>query len=251
MRFIVAIYILGGKYNKQMAASSKSRTSKPRRRQVRRMRPKSSTTNVSEWASLSQTKALLNPSGANLPFAADTMYSVLNVNLSAFDRASDVAKAYQFYRIKNIRMTFKSPLDTFNGAVGSGPKPQLYYMIDKSASVPLGATLTTLKAMGARPKMFDEKNFQVNWKPSILVLAESLAGSTPSEYKISPWLSTEANAINHLGIYFISDCLASASAVGYYVDIEVQFEFKKPLWEVPPPPTDGSTQPLATPCVFK
>ena len=112
-------------------------------------------------------------------------------------------------------------------------KPQLYYMIDKSASVPVGATLATLKSMGARPKMYDEKNLIINWKPSILVVAESVGGTTPSEYKISPWLSTEANTINHLGIYWFSDVLIPANNPAYYIDVEVQFEFKKPLWEVP------------------
>jgi len=214
------------------------------------MRPRANPSNVSEWASLSETKKLVNPAGAALPFAADTMYSVLNINLSAFDRASDVAKAYQFYRIKNVRFTFKCLLDTFNGAVGSGPKPQFYYMIDKSAAVPVGATLDTLKAMGARPRMFDEKNAIVSWKPSVLVVAESLAGSTPSEYKLSPWLSTEADNINHLGLFWFSDCAQSGNATGYYADIEVQFEFKKPLWIVPPTPP-GVEQILATPVPLK
>lgn len=219
-------------------------------RRARKMRPRKGVSNVAEWASLSETSKLLPPGGMTAGiFVPNNMYDVLNVNLSAFDRASAVAKAYQFYRIKNVRMTFKSTLDTFAGDLNTGPKPQFYYMIDKSASIPTTATLDTLKSMGARPKMFDEKNLVVNWKPSILVLAESVGGSTPSEYKISPWLSTEANTINHLGIYFYSDVGTSLYGSTFLVDIEVQFEFKKPVWIVPPP-TDGSPQPLSQSAVI-
>lgn len=221
---------------------------KPRRQ--RKMRPKKGVSNVAEWASLSQSQTLLPPGGSTSGiFVPNTMYDVLNVNLSSFDRASAVAKAYQFYRIKNVRMTFRSPLDTFAGELNTGPKPQFYYMIDKSASIPNTATLDTLKSMGARPKMIDEKNLVVNWKPSILVLAESVGGNTPSEYKISPWLSTEANTINHLGIYFYSDVGLSQYGSLFFVDIEVQFEFKKPVWIVPAP-TDGSPQPLSQSAVI-
>lgn len=225
------------------------KTARPARRPARRPRrqaPRPKRSNVAEWASLSENKQLLSAPG-NPSFAADTMFSVLNVNLANFARALSVSAAYQFYRIKNVRLTFKSPFDTFSSATSTTIKPQLYYMIDKSASVPIGATLATLKSMGARPVSYDEKNFVVNWSPSILVVAESAAGSTASEYKISPWLSTEANNINHLGIYFFS-AQGGISPVAMQIDIEVQFEFKKPLWVVES--VEGVSPVVATPALY-
>lgn len=44
----------------------------------------------------------------------------------------------------------------------------------------------------------------------------------------SPW---NANDVDHLGLYFYVDSTSfNAIDLNYKIDVEVQFEFKKPLW---------------------
>jgi len=205
------------------------------RRPARRARRSA---NVPEWASLSCKRSL---SVAGAPgFNTNTLYSLMNTQLIDFTRAVSVSQAYQHYRIKSIRLTFKPTLDTFTN--GGSSKPNLYYMLDKSGTIPTNSTLEGLKQMGARPKQLDEKNMSVTWAPSVLESVMYSSGgagaASSSKYKISPWLATTANnispgpqpasGIDHLGIYWYVDQL---SPVGYQytVECEVQFQFKKPV----------------------
>jgi len=115
-------------------------------------------------------------------------------------------------------------------------------MIDKSGSLATNSTLEALKQMGAKPYALDEKPITVSWAPSVLnnVLTATPAGSSaPGMYKISPWLSTQnsvgnpgaftGSVVDHLGLYWYAYSLAGGQAVQYNVEIEVQFQFKKPL----------------------
>lgn len=174
----------------------------------------------------------------------------MNTQLSQFDRAFGVAKFYQYYRIKNIRLTFKPQMDTFANNSGIGyTKPYLYYMIDKSGALPSNVTLESLKQMGARPRVLDEKSITVSWTPSVLdFAATNVTGGIglPNKYKLAPWLTTNENGVtttwnpstvDHLGIYYIAvSALVGGTppTVKYDVEVEVQFEFKKPLVENAP-----------------
>lgn len=159
-----------------------------------------------------------------------------------FDRAQAVAAAYQEYRIKYVKLTFKPSADTFP-AVPGNVIPQLYWMIDKTNAIPTNATADTFFSMGARPRRMDNKNLVYAYKPSALVAAYTAANVvTASQLKISPWLSTNANsgagagvwapsAVDHLGCAFYVTKINPADTLAYSLDVEVVFDFRKPLWK--------------------
>lgn len=195
---------------------------------------------VPDMASLSVKRSMEVGTPPAPGFNTNTMYSLMNTQLIDYQRAVQVAAAYQHYRIKKITLTFKPTLDTFTN--GSSSKPNLYYMIDKSGTIPTNANLEALKQMGAKPIQLDEKNITVSWRPSVLESAMYAAGgvgaASSSKYKVSPWLATTANnvspgafvpsGIDHLGCYWYVDQLTPLG-YQYTIECEVQFQFKKPL----------------------
>lgn len=209
----------------------------PKQKVPRRRNYKKRSSNVSEHATCSVKMSLTDAQGQ--PFVVNRMYDVHNVALSQYDRAVQVAKAYQFFRIKKIALTYKIGYDTYQAVAGGPTRPQHYYMLDKSQSIPINVTLEGLKQMGARPTACDEKPIVRSWSPAVLTEEQTLLGPTPAQYKISPWLNTNQNnlgvfapsLVQHNGIYWY----VQMDAVGgvqyqYTVEMEVQFEFKKPLW---------------------
>lgn len=202
---------------------------------VRKYRRRARATNVPEWASLSVKRTLTAPGGGN--FLTRQLYSLMNTTLDQFPRAINVAQAYQHYRIKKITLTFKPPYDTFQEG-GVSTKPRLYHMIDKAGAIPTNISLEGLKQMGARPRDLDEKNLIVSWSPSVLEAnMDNAPNSIASKYKISPWLATNngpiqpgvfvPSTVDHLGLYWYVDQIAGNPQ--YQVEVEVQFQFKKPL----------------------
>lgn len=182
----------------------------------------------------------------------NTMYSRLNTSLDQFVRAVTTAQNFQFYKITGICIKFQPRLDTYIGG-GASTVPYFYYMIDKSGSLPTTLTVGNLLQMGAKPIRFDDKTVTVKWKPSVLTDVANAAGgapaaSAPAQYKISPWLNTNANfitpgawspsTVDHLGLYWIVETSGANSL--YDAVLTVDFQFKKPLVEV-----DGNA-PLAT-----
>jgi len=192
-------------------------------------------------------------------FGNNVMYSLTNIQLGQFDRAMTIAKAYQHYRIKSVKLTIRSAFDTYDSTSGTS-KPDLYYQIDKAGVLSTTtATLNQLKQMGARPRALDEKPIVITWSPSVLSEMESGPGATASSYKISPWLSTDSNAVLHRGIFWFANQIFGAG-LSYAAELECQFEFKKPVWtalSVDAPPavevkmkTDGVNNYSATEAVF-
>lgn len=220
---------------------SKTKSTKPRaakgKRPARRGFKKAQ--DVPDFASLSVTRTVV--SGAQNPdFLTNTMYTATNVQLADYPRAAHVSQAYQHYRIKKITLRLKPTVDTF--AQGGPSKNYLYYMIDKAGSIPTNATLELLKQMGAKAHVFDERQKEISWRPSVLADTSTNPGalaSSPNKYMISPWLSTNANVVSpavfqpstvdHLGVYWMIQ-QQFAGGYGYVAEIEVQFEFKKPVW---------------------
>lgn len=195
---------------------------------------------VPDLASLSVKETIVAQGGGT--FQPNTLYNLLNTQLSDYQRAIQVAQAYQHYRIKKVAVTFKPLYDSFIGTNAGMTKPNLYYLIDKSGSIPTNTTLEAMKSMGCKPKQLDEKNFTVAWRPSVLESAMYIGGApatgSPAKYKISPWLSTNANnsnpgvwvpsGIDHLGLHWYLDQVIS-TGYAYTCEVEVQFQFKKPL----------------------
>lgn len=213
----------------------KKRAAPKRRAPARRMMSKTKS-NVGEFASLSCVRTL---AVAN----SGTPYDFSNFQLADFPRAVSVARAYQHFRITGIKVTWKPVYDTYSSATLQ-QKPNLYYIIDKSASIPTTFTLEGLKQMGARPRSFDEKPISVSFKPSVLQDSQSLVGSVASSYKVSPWLGTNSapdsalwnpSQIQHNGIKWFMD--APGVAQNLQLEVELQFQFKKPLVALPAGPT--------------
>lgn len=214
----------------------------PRKKAQKKGSKKTKSSNVPDWASLSCKRSIQATGGAQ--FNLNTLYNLMNTQLTDFPRAVTVASAFQHYRIKNISVTFKPSYDTYQilAPGSSSSKPRLYYMIDKSGSIPTNVSLEGLKAMGAKPKDFDENNRTITWAPSVLesvMYAAGVSNATPSKYRVSPWLSTSAvpvqpgifvpSGIDHLGLYWYVDQLQNPQGAQYSIEVEVQFEFKKPL----------------------
>lgn len=208
-----------------------------RKRNVRRRRPtlrrrrmmRKTTRNVSDIASLSVSRTLV-------PGTTNQIYSFDDFKMSDFTRAVQVAIAYQRYRITGIKVTWKPEYDTY--APGPGAvKPYLYYMVDKSGSLPDNVTLEALKQSGARPKAFDEKPISVTFKPAVLTSTEATGGALiGNQYKIFPWLSTRRvpatpgsfvpSDVSHQGLKWYID-VGAGSPLNVNVDVELQFQFIK------------------------
>lgn len=164
-----------------------------------------------------------------------------------YDRSQAVAQAFQEYRIKYVKLTFRPSADTFP-AVAGNIIPQLYFMKDLTNAIPTNATADTLYSMGCRPRRMDDKNLVYYWHPSTLTADYTGPGlNTAAQLKIRPWLSTNANSgnpgavwapssVDHLGCVFYVTKINPADAIQYCVDVEVVFQFRKPVWKG----TDGA-----------
>lgn len=202
------------------------------RRRVMRRVPRAITTNT---ASVRENYTVSVPDG-NM-----TYFSVALAN-TPFNRAQAVASSFQEYRIKYCKLIFKPSADTFPIASGN-IIPQLYFQMNKYQALPTGATLQQLLDMGCRPIRFDDKNVVRAWKPVVLLGADTTNPAilaTTSVVKTTPWLSTNALAgnpaswapsdIEHLGCVFIVQKPNPATpAVNYNVDVEIVFQFRRPL----------------------
>lgn len=196
---------------------------------------------VPDWASLSVKRTITPAGGGN--YGVNALYNLMNTQLIDYPRAVQVAGAYQHYRIKKITLTIKPVYDSFIAVAGNPGKMNLYYMIDKSGSIPTNITLEGLKSLGAKPRQLDENNRTISWSPSVLESAMYQGGgpgvSSASKYKVSPWLTTSANVVNpgvfvasgidHLGIYWFVEQTPAGAGFQYSCEVEVQFEMKKPL----------------------
>lgn len=191
----------------------------------------------------------------------NTMYSLFNTQLSQFPRAVNVAQSYQHYKIKNIILRVKGSFDTYMNTGNAYQKPYFYYMIDKSGSIPQNVTLEGLKQMGAKPRALDEKALTVSWSPSVLEFTATQVTTQvglPNKYKISPWLSTAdrvatntwvPSSVDHLGIFWgaFAGLTGVADPITYDVEVEVQFQFKKPITIVAPGAQTAIPAVFATP----
>lgn len=222
-------------FNKDITMAKGKKSSKPRAAGKRRgygRRRAGKVRNVNDYASLSVTRSLTQVNSGQLYFFND-------IQLADFQRAVQVAQGYQKFRISGVTLMIKPNLDSYiSVAAGSPQKPYLYYMIDKSASIPLNVTLEGLKQMGAKPIALDERPVKMTWKPAVLTAdALSPVAIGPSQYKVSPWLSTNANTLNpgawvpssvaHQGIKFFIEQVGQLTQ--FNLEIQLQFEFAKPL----------------------
>lgn len=197
--------------------------------------PRAPRGNAPERASCSEVLTLQNG-------VANTMYANRAFQLADFPRASAIASNYASFKIAKITMRWKPLADAFGPTGVGGGVPYHYHQLDKSGAIPLATTLENLKQMGAKPKRFDDKTITVSWKPAVLTADLTLAGIgsvAGAQYKLSPTLSTNANAgnptvawapsvVDHLGIFWYVDQF-NGTGNQYQVEVEAQFYFMRPL----------------------
>jgi len=178
----------------------------------------------------------------------NTMYGASLIQLAQYQRACIVASAYQEYRITGVKFIFTPRFDTFTATTDIAQQiavPYLYHMVDKVGAIKPGATLAMLQHLGAKPKRFDDKNIIVKYKPAVMNQVEG-SDLAPNLVNLarpitSPWLLTNTDAdgllynpsvVSHRGLWFYLDAkgLPGDAAYEFDVDIEVNFQFKKPLF---------------------
>lgn len=214
------------------------KSGKPRRRMgARRPAYRRRRQTSVEFASAKQTLQLPDDKSG-------TVYRFDNIALSAFDRMSQIAKAYQYYRITKVEVKFKPFADTYAPNNGVSSVPYLYWLIDKGVNLQLNS-FNALRDAGARPIRFDDKTITVRWKPSVHLMTADVSGATiyPTYglQKTSPWLSTNQNGgqasttwlpseVEHYGMLYgvqVDSGLVNEQFFG--TEITVHFQFKKPL----------------------
>lgn len=163
-----------------------------------------------------------------------------------FDRAQAVAQAYQQYRIKYFKLYIKPNNDTYPSG-GGAVVPNMYYMIDKSRAIPLNATFNTLMDLGAKPRRIDDYTQTIAFKPAVLTADKDGNGTvSAAQIRVSPWLSTNANAGFPNGLWAPDETIHGVVLYGiekvnpgdaqqYAVTVEVMFEFRRPNWKTPSP----------------
>jgi len=175
---------------------------------------------------------------------SNTPYSDIEQNLAFYPRAAAIAENYQFFRIKYVKYTFIQRYNVFQATTDEAnafPMPQLYFQIDKAGSLPTNTAINQLKEMGCKPHKFT-RNIVVAWKPGVSITTgnQNNAAQLNTGVKISPWLMTNrspetagwvVNDTDHKGLYWemSSAALPGDGTYSYDAEVEVVFEFKKPL----------------------
>lgn len=213
----------------------KPRAMRPRRRYAKR------SSKVGDYATCRVTRDLGYDSN-------NTVYKLTEWALAGFPRAVNVAQSYQYYRIRLVEMKFIPTADTYIAGTTPGEIPNLYYVVDKTDSIPsVGVDINALVNAGAKPIRFDDKTITVRFKPAVTwkALDENGAGSNFGLTKVSPWLATnDANtsdaspwapsSVDHHGlVYLVTGGIAGQN---YRTEMTVHFDFKKPLYFNPPAP---------------
>lgn len=226
-------------YTKRTSKTKAKRS--PAKRAPRRRRIVRNPRNVMEMASC---KELYSITG----MISNTPYKDIEQNLGDFMRASQIAESYQEFRIKYIKYKFIARYNTFQASTNETtvfPIPLLYTRIDKAGALPTTTSITQLKEMGCKPVRFT-KDLVRSWAPGVQ-LGVSNAGTTAilaTKPLISPWLMTnksadtagwDVNDTDHFGLYWFMETagLPGDGTYEYDAEVEVGFEFRKPLAQPP------------------
>jgi len=184
---------------------------------------------------------------------ANQTYRLYDVQLSQYARAVNVAKAYQLYRIKNVKLVCSPLADTFQA--GSGVTvPYVYFQIDRTRNLENIRTPLEFKQLGCKPRRLDDKIITFQYRPSVLNTTldnAATAGGVFNQYKISPWIRCRdetgtpgvwnPDTTDHLGLVMIQENAGGAN-VDWKVELVVEFEFMKPSY--PTTITEGQPEPL-------
>jgi len=237
-----------------MAAKKWSKR-KGAKKPMRRMRRRNART-VAEKASLSVTRAFSL-------LTTNQSYRLYDVQLSQYARAVNVAKGYQLYRIKNVKLTVSPLADTFQAGSGTSV-PYIYFQIDRTRNLENIRTATEFKQLGCKPHRLDDKIVAFQYRPSVLNTTldnAATAGGVFNQYKVSPWIrcrdetggigTWNPDTTDHLGVVLFAENSGGAD-VQYKMEIVVEFEFMKPsfpttITETLPEPVELNSLALEVP----
>lgn len=211
---------------------------------------------VAERASLSVTRSfsLLSP---------NQTYRLYDIQLSQYARAVNVAKGYQLYRIKNVKLVCSPLADTFQ-AGGGVTVPYLYMQVDRTRNLENIRTATEFKQLGCKPRRLDDKIVTFQYKPSVLNTTLDNAatqGGVFNQYKVAPWIRCRdetgapgvwnADTTDHQGVVMLLENSGGAD-VQWKFELVVEFEFMKPSYpttitESYPEPIELNTLALEVP----
>jgi len=193
---------------------------------------------------------------------SNTPLADVEQNLAFYKRASDIASNYQFFRIRYIKYKFIARYNTFQATTAEAtafPIPLLYHRIDKGGALPSTTSIGQLKAMGCKPMRFT-KDITVTFKPGVSVVTDNNnnTAALPTKPMISPWLLTSRtvelaawapNDTDHKGLYWYMEtaALPGDGTYEYDCEVEVMFDFKKPLGAV----DDANAQPALKANTFR
>lgn len=201
---------------------------------------------VPEQASLTVTRAFSL-------LTTNQTYFIYDLQLSQFQRAINVAKSYQLYRIKNAKLVLSPLADTFQAGAGTSV-PYAYFQIDRTREIQNIRTALEFKQLGCKPRRLDDKVVEFQWKPSVLNTTldnAAVGGGVFNQYKISPWIRSRdevgmpgtwnPDTTDHMGCVFLIENSGGAE-VAAKIELVVEFEFCKPSY--PTTITEGAPQPI-------
>jgi len=210
--------------------AKRARKSKPRRR-MQRVGASNETASCKELYTLGGMQS-------------NTPMSDVEQNLGSYKRASAIAENYQFFRIRYIKYKFIARYNTYQATTAEAsafPIPLLYHRIDKGGALPSNTSIGQLKAMGCKPMRFT-RDITVTYKPGVSIVTDNAdnTAALPTAFKISPWLLTGRtvsqaawvpNDTDHKGLYWYLETvgLPGDGSYEYDCEVEVMFDFKKPL----------------------
>jgi len=204
--------------------------------------------NVPDIASLSET----------VDFGAlnvGSPYSLNDIQLGQFARATMVAQGYQFFKIKSLCFKVQPLIDTFIAtAPGATQVPYLYWTINRSGNAFPALDKAFFIANGAKGIRLDDKTLTIKYAPNIVVdTVEQAAGAAianqPNLPVRTPWLTTNREAysslwnpsvVSHCGHFMAVYSEGSTQAMNYRLTCTAEIVFKKPLARAPPPSALGA-----------
>lgn len=171
---------------------------KPRRRPARKHRVPRGIAAPSQMAVCTETIEYQN-------ITANT-YTAMAFNLAQFQRATQMATLFRFYKAAKVEWTLEPMFNVFQGGAGNGTIPYLYTIMNRSQERDT-LVLGDLLAMGAKPVKLTSKHVQSyrpNWcSPGMAAMlvspASGIAGGvvqnvvTQGRKVEYDWLATPAN----------------------------------------------------------
>lgn len=243
-------------YRKKAPRAPRKRTI-PRQMARKAVRTANRRLATSEFASMKQTINLSNDQN-------NVIYKFENICLEAFDRAVQVARAYQYFRMTMVEIQFKPFADTFANSTTQSV-PYLHWLVMKGDTLD-PTTFNAMRDAGAKPIRFDDKTITIRFKPGVqnAVIGEDTLAPVPptltawAESRISPWLATSytpaydnvtwaPSKVPHKGLYYGVQQDYSTVTQYYDVSITAHFQFKKPLSQSEPSTGQKPTPKLIVP----